>query len=145
MKSKCDKCGEVAADIDVGFSPGVHEMKHNCGGTWRVLTEAEAVLEPPEPPAEPTEFNPHRAPLSACWWMQRFVDHFVAEMTAQIESGKPSARAAIECLLVGELTHACRLTWEQSDALIAVLGGKTPAESAALIREHDESERRRGA
>lgn len=37
MKSKCDKCGEVVADIDAGFSPGVQGMKHECGGTWRVM------------------------------------------------------------------------------------------------------------
>lgn len=36
ISSKCDRCGEVATDIDAGFSPGLHEMKHDCGGTWRV-------------------------------------------------------------------------------------------------------------
>jgi hypothetical protein len=43
--SKCDRCGEVATDIDTGFSPGVHEMKHDCGGTWRVLTDADVARE----------------------------------------------------------------------------------------------------
>lgn len=33
--SRCDKCGEIVADIDAGFSPGLHEMAHECGGTWR--------------------------------------------------------------------------------------------------------------
>jgi hypothetical protein len=35
----CDRCGEVIADIDAGFSPAVQEMAHDCGGgqrgTWR--------------------------------------------------------------------------------------------------------------
>jgi hypothetical protein len=35
--SKCDRCGETVADIDAGFSPGVHGMRHDCGGTWRVV------------------------------------------------------------------------------------------------------------
>ena len=33
--SRCDRCGEVVTDIDAGFSPGLHEMAHDCGGTWR--------------------------------------------------------------------------------------------------------------
>lgn len=33
--SRCDKCDETVADIDAGFSPGLHEMAHECGGTWR--------------------------------------------------------------------------------------------------------------
>lgn len=33
--SRCDKCGEIVSDIDAGFSPGLHEMGHECGGTWR--------------------------------------------------------------------------------------------------------------
>ena len=33
--SRCDKCGETVADIDAGFSPGCHQMRHECGGTWR--------------------------------------------------------------------------------------------------------------
>ncbi len=48
MKSKCDECGEVAADIDVGFSPGAHLMTHHCGGSWRVMSEADAALERPK-------------------------------------------------------------------------------------------------
>lgn len=36
-QSKCDRCGETAKDIDTGFSPGLHRMKHDCGGTWRVV------------------------------------------------------------------------------------------------------------
>lgn len=43
-RSKCDRCGETVADIDAGFSPGMHEMRHECGGTWRVVDEAAAVL-----------------------------------------------------------------------------------------------------
>lgn len=38
--SKCDKCGEIATDIDTGFSPGLHAMRHDCGGTWRVVSGA---------------------------------------------------------------------------------------------------------
>lgn len=34
--SRCDQCGELASHIDVGFSPGLHAMRHDCGGTWRV-------------------------------------------------------------------------------------------------------------
>lgn len=93
----------------------------------------------PEPTAE---FDPHKPPLSACWWMQRFVDHFVADVTSKIERGDAHARVGIDCLLVGALHHACRLTQEQSDALLAVLNGDTPAEWAASLAE---SERRRGA
>lgn len=44
-KSRCDKCSEVVDDLDAGFSPGLHEMGHDCGGTWRVVADAEAVLE----------------------------------------------------------------------------------------------------
>ena len=33
--SVCDGCGEVVADIDAGFSPALHAMGHDCGGTWR--------------------------------------------------------------------------------------------------------------
>lgn len=40
--SKCDGCGEVAKDIDVGFSPGVLGMRHDCGGSWRVMSESDA-------------------------------------------------------------------------------------------------------
>jgi hypothetical protein len=36
-KSKCDGCGETVADIDAGFSPAVHGMRHDCGGTWRAV------------------------------------------------------------------------------------------------------------
>jgi len=35
--SQCDRCGEIIKDIDAGFSPGVHEMAHDCGGTWREI------------------------------------------------------------------------------------------------------------
>lgn len=35
--SKCDRCGEIVADIDAGFSVGLQEMGHDCGGTWRVV------------------------------------------------------------------------------------------------------------
>lgn len=31
----CDGCGETVSHIDAGFSPALHEMKHDCGGTWR--------------------------------------------------------------------------------------------------------------
>jgi hypothetical protein len=41
--SRCDKCGEIVADIDAGFSPGSHEYGHECGGTWRrVLWDRES-------------------------------------------------------------------------------------------------------
>ena len=41
-RSKCDKCGEIVSDLDAGFSPGMHGMKHGgCGGTWRVIEESE--------------------------------------------------------------------------------------------------------
>ena len=33
--SRCDGCGEVVSSLDAGFSPGLHEMGHDCGGTWR--------------------------------------------------------------------------------------------------------------
>lgn len=33
--SRCDRCGEVVADIDAGFSPGMHAMGHECGGRWK--------------------------------------------------------------------------------------------------------------
>lgn len=33
--SRCDKCGEIVADIDAGFSPGLQKMGHECGGQWR--------------------------------------------------------------------------------------------------------------
>lgn len=39
--SRCDRCGEVVSDIDAGFSPGLHAMAHDCGGTWRRITDAE--------------------------------------------------------------------------------------------------------
>jgi len=46
MKSKCDRCGEVVEDIDAGFSPGRHEMRHgHCGGTWRPFDDVD---EPPD-------------------------------------------------------------------------------------------------
>lgn len=35
--SQCDQCGEIVTDLDVGFSPGRHEMVHDCGGTWRII------------------------------------------------------------------------------------------------------------
>lgn len=35
--SRCDVCGEIARDIDAGFSPSLLEMRHDCGGTWRRL------------------------------------------------------------------------------------------------------------
>jgi hypothetical protein len=35
--SVCDKCGELVADIDAGFSPGLHRMGCKCGGTWQVV------------------------------------------------------------------------------------------------------------
>lgn len=38
--SRCDRCGEVVKDADAGFSPGLHEMAHDCGGTWRAATVA---------------------------------------------------------------------------------------------------------
>lgn len=31
----CSRCGEVVTHLDAGFSPAVHGMKHDCGGTWR--------------------------------------------------------------------------------------------------------------
>jgi hypothetical protein len=40
--SRCDKCGETITDIDAGFSPGLHEMAHECGGTWRVVETTDA-------------------------------------------------------------------------------------------------------
>lgn len=41
--SRCDKCNAMVADIDAGFSPGLHEMGHgDCGGTWRVVPDASA-------------------------------------------------------------------------------------------------------
>jgi len=33
--SKCDRCGETVSDIDAGFLPAAHGMRHDCGGTWR--------------------------------------------------------------------------------------------------------------
>lgn len=42
--SRCDKCGETVDDIDAGFSPALHAMKHDCGGTWRVAQPDEVVL-----------------------------------------------------------------------------------------------------
>lgn len=36
--SRCDKCGEIVADIDAGFSPGLQAMTHDCGGKWRRIT-----------------------------------------------------------------------------------------------------------
>lgn len=44
MQSRCDRCGETVDDIDAGFSPGLHEMAHGCGGTWRVYREACALV-----------------------------------------------------------------------------------------------------
>lgn len=35
--SICDGCGEIVADIDAGFAPGLHRMAHDCGGTWARL------------------------------------------------------------------------------------------------------------
>jgi len=32
--SKCDRCGETITDLDAGFCPGLHQMGHDCGGTW---------------------------------------------------------------------------------------------------------------
>lgn len=29
------------SDLDAGFSPGVHTMAHDCGGTWRPARERE--------------------------------------------------------------------------------------------------------
>ena len=42
MKSECDRCGEAVESIDAGFSPGLHEMRHACGGTWREVPETRA-------------------------------------------------------------------------------------------------------
>ena len=50
MESRCDKCGEYVSDVDAGFSPGLHEMKHDCGGTWRC---------PEEPPDYTEEYEAH--------------------------------------------------------------------------------------
>lgn len=30
----CSGCGELVTDLDAGFSPGLHHMGHDCGGTW---------------------------------------------------------------------------------------------------------------
>jgi hypothetical protein len=38
-QSKCDQCGETIQHMDVGFSPGLHGMKHDCGGTWHLVPE----------------------------------------------------------------------------------------------------------
>jgi hypothetical protein len=38
--NRCDKCGEQVSDLDAGFSPGLHAMAHDCGGTWRVVSES---------------------------------------------------------------------------------------------------------
>jgi hypothetical protein len=38
--SKCDRCGETVDDLDAGFSPAALEMRHGCGGTWRVALVA---------------------------------------------------------------------------------------------------------
>lgn len=46
MRSRCDKCGEAVESIDAGFSPGLHEMRHDCGGTWREV-DARAVTVTP--------------------------------------------------------------------------------------------------
>ena len=35
--SRCDKCGEIVADIDAGFSPSSQKMKHECGGRWQKI------------------------------------------------------------------------------------------------------------
>lgn len=32
--SACDRCGDYVSDLDAGFSPGLHEMRCSCGGTW---------------------------------------------------------------------------------------------------------------
>jgi hypothetical protein len=41
--STCDRCSEVVADIDAGFSPGRQGMSHDCGGKWRVTSAAERI------------------------------------------------------------------------------------------------------
>lgn len=33
--SRCDRCGEIVADIDAGFSPATQLMAHDCGGAWQ--------------------------------------------------------------------------------------------------------------
>jgi hypothetical protein len=40
MINVCDKCGETVTDLDAGFSPAIHEMRHECGGTWRRPTDS---------------------------------------------------------------------------------------------------------
>lgn len=42
--SKCTRCGATVEDIDAGFSPGRHGMKHDCGGTWRVVDAVAAYV-----------------------------------------------------------------------------------------------------
>lgn len=32
--SQCTNCKELVTDLDAGFSPGLHSMMHECGGTW---------------------------------------------------------------------------------------------------------------
>jgi hypothetical protein len=38
---RCDGCGETVRHIDAGFSPALHEMGHDCGGTWRRAKDVE--------------------------------------------------------------------------------------------------------
>ncbi len=38
--NQCNKCFETITDLDAGFSPGLHEMAHGCGGTWHIVTSA---------------------------------------------------------------------------------------------------------
>ena len=65
--SRCDKCGETVADIDAGFSPGLHEMGHECGGTWRVVK----LGRPPLPPEQRAAETPVRTlRLSAEHWAE---------------------------------------------------------------------------
>jgi hypothetical protein len=89
---------------------------------------------PPLPPADAEEFNPLRPPASACWWFQRFVDHFIAGATATIEQGNSDGPLAH---FVGALEHAMRLTPEQGTALHGVLRGFTPKGWAEQLARGD--------
>lgn len=42
--SYCDRCGEVVADNDAGFSPGLAGMWHHCGGQWQVGIGPDSVI-----------------------------------------------------------------------------------------------------
>jgi hypothetical protein len=54
--SKCDQCGEAVTDLDAGFSPGLHEMGHACGGTWRAVSLDD----------DPEERHPPRCDCDEC-------------------------------------------------------------------------------